>query len=104
MNTGIPELDEYNALTQQIRTLQARADDLRALAIQRAAEIARAIMEQAGLTVADFVQEKRPRAQVDHKPPKPKYRDPASGKTWSGYGPAPAWIKGQDRARFRIAR
>lgn len=32
--------------------------------------------------------------------PKAKYRDPASGKTWSGMGRAPFWIVGKDRARF----
>jgi len=33
---------------------------------------------------------------------KPKYRDPATGTTWSGRGKEPAWIKGQDRAQFEI--
>lgn len=31
-----------------------------------------------------------------------KYRDPDSGKTWSGLGTVPGWIKGQDRSRFLI--
>ncbi|MGI4985225.1 MAG: H-NS family nucleoid-associated regulatory protein [Janthinobacterium lividum] len=33
----------------------------------------------------------------------PKYRDPESGKTWSGRGKPPLWIAGQDRERFAIA-
>ena len=33
---------------------------------------------------------------------KPKYKDPASDKTWSGRGKEPLWIKGQDRSRFLI--
>lgn len=33
----------------------------------------------------------------------PKYRDPASGKTWSGRGKPPLWIAGQDRGGFAIA-
>jgi len=32
----------------------------------------------------------------------PKYRDPATGKTWSGQGKAPLWIANQDRSRFLI--
>ena len=32
----------------------------------------------------------------------PKYRDPASGATWTGRGKAPAWIAGQDRGAFAI--
>ncbi len=38
------------------------------------------------------------------KGPQPaKYRDPKSGATWSGRGPAPAWLSGaKDRATFLI--
>ncbi len=37
-------------------------------------------------------------------PQAPKYRDPASGATWSGRGPAPAWLASvKDRTRFLIA-
>ncbi|WP_080426057.1 H-NS family nucleoid-associated regulatory protein [Burkholderia ubonensis] len=31
-----------------------------------------------------------------------KYRDPATGATWSGRGRPPAWINGKDRAQFEI--
>ncbi|BDC45993.1 H-NS family nucleoid-associated regulatory protein [Paraburkholderia terrae] len=34
----------------------------------------------------------------------PKYRDPKSGATWSGRGPAPAWLAAaKDRSKFLIA-
>ncbi|OAJ59382.1 hypothetical protein A6V36_27440 [Paraburkholderia ginsengiterrae] len=38
------------------------------------------------------------------KGPQPaKYRDPKSGATWSGRGPAPAWLSGaKDRSKFLI--
>jgi DNA-binding protein H-NS len=37
-------------------------------------------------------------------PQAPKYRDPATGTTWSGRGPAPAWLAGaKDRTAFLIA-
>ncbi|AFT90089.1 H-NS family nucleoid-associated regulatory protein [Paraburkholderia phenoliruptrix] len=37
-------------------------------------------------------------------PQAPKYRDPKSGATWSGRGPAPAWLAGaKDRSKFLIA-
>lgn len=36
-------------------------------------------------------------------PQAPKYRDPVSGATWSGRGPAPAWLVGEkDRTAFLI--
>jgi DNA-binding protein H-NS len=31
-----------------------------------------------------------------------KYRDPATGATWTGRGKAPRWIQDQDRAKFEI--
>lgn len=32
----------------------------------------------------------------------PRYRDPRSGKTWTGRGKPPAWIVSKDRTRFLI--
>jgi DNA-binding protein H-NS len=32
-----------------------------------------------------------------------KYRDPVSGKEWSGRGLAPKWLEGKDRTTFLIA-
>ena len=32
-----------------------------------------------------------------------KYRDPVSGKEWSGRGLAPKWLQGKDKADFLIA-
>ena len=34
----------------------------------------------------------------------PKYRDPATGKEWTGRGKAPIWIAGKDREQFLIAQ
>ena len=32
----------------------------------------------------------------------PKYRDPATGQTWTGRGKPPRWIQNQDRTKFEI--
>lgn len=34
----------------------------------------------------------------------PKYRDPQSGKTWSGRGYPPAWIAGRERKEFEVKK
>lgn len=34
----------------------------------------------------------------------PKYRDPATGATWTGRGKPPNWINGKDRAPFLITQ
>jgi len=31
-----------------------------------------------------------------------RFRDPATGNTWNGFGRPPNWIRGQDRERFRV--
>lgn len=33
----------------------------------------------------------------------PKYRNPATGDTWTGRGKAPRWIDGKERAKYLIA-
>lgn len=32
----------------------------------------------------------------------PKYRDPATGATWTGRGKPPRWIEGKDRKALEI--
>jgi len=32
----------------------------------------------------------------------PKYRDPATGKTWTGHGRPPGWLDGKNRDDFLI--
>lgn len=32
----------------------------------------------------------------------PKYRDPATGKTWTGRGVQPKWLEGKDRSQYLI--
>ncbi len=33
----------------------------------------------------------------------PKYRDPATGATWTGRGKAPRWLDGKNREDYRIS-
>lgn len=45
----------------------------------------------------------KPRAKkAVKKPVEPKYRDPATGKTWSGRGREPKWLEGRDRNEFAL--
>jgi len=46
---------------------------------------------------------KRVRIANGSQPATPKYQDPKTGKTWSGRGREPSWIKGKRRDRFLIA-
>ena len=62
---------------------------------------AKAIIDQYGLTVSDLFSRK---AGVKGSSGKvaAKYRDPATGDTWTGRGKAPKWIEGKDRSNYLI--
>ena len=56
----------------------------------------RALVAEFGLQKSDVFQPARKAAVAA------KYRNPATGKTWSGRGKAPLWLEGKDRAAFAV--
>ncbi|MDR5774105.1 MULTISPECIES: H-NS histone family protein [unclassified Caballeronia] len=108
-------------LETQIQKLQRRADALRERKSSEVIANIRALMQEYGLTTADLdksdsspgVKKRgRPvgsknvassRKAVKKSKMPPKYRDPASGLTWSGHARPPAWIKDvADRSVYLI--
>jgi DNA-binding protein H-NS len=61
-------------------------------------------MTEHGLTVADLSQTRTAgkAGKTSGKKVAAKYRDPETGKTWTGRGVAPKWIAGKDREAFLI--
>lgn len=59
---------------------------------------ARALIAEHGLTAADVF----PQGKAKGSEGAPKFRDPATGATWTGRGKPPNWIKDKDRAEFLI--
>jgi DNA-binding protein H-NS len=64
----------------------------------------KSMVAEFGLTAGDVFGAGRPARKPGKTGMKvaPKYRDPASGKTWTGRGVAPAWIKDRNRDDFLI--
>ncbi|MEQ6309897.1 H-NS histone family protein [Delftia acidovorans] len=63
--------------------------------------LARALIKEHGLTATDIFPApgKKPKGSVGQ----PKYRDRATGATWTGRGKPPLWIKdAADRTPFEI--
>ena len=60
---------------------------------------ARSIIESFELTADELFGSKSGAAK---KKLAPKYRDPATGKTWSGKGPTPKWLEGKNKQDFLI--
>ena len=60
------------------------------------------LIAEYSLTESDvFGGEKRAKL-ASKNPAVAKYRDPATGLTWSGRGRTPKWMEGKDRAQFEI--
>ena len=89
------------ALLAQKADLERRIADARKSETAAAIAQARAIVAEYGLVESDVFGKTRKTSQVPGAVA-PKYRDPATGKTWSGRGKAPQWIAGKDRTAFAI--
>lgn len=97
MSTYKDLLKQREALEQQIAEARAR-------------EVAQALSQVHAL-IAEFElgpQEVFPPSKSGRAAAKsvskvaPKYRNPATGETWTGRGKAPKWIEGQERGQFLI--
>jgi DNA-binding protein H-NS len=90
-------------LLKQQQMLAQQIEDARRSEIAETLAKIRAQVQQYGLTVKDvFPGGGRRRGNATLGKVAPKYRDPATGKTWTGRGKAPRWIEGRDRAQFQI--
>jgi len=109
----------YKELLAQREKLDSQIQNL--MQREKAEGIAKAkkIIEEFGLTASDLFGRKgaskgkrgRPakkaagaKKRVGKKRGKvaPKYKNPATGETWTGRGKAPKWIAGKDRSKYAI--
>lgn len=97
MKTYKELLAEREALDQQISA--ARKTE-----IADAISQIRNLIADHGLTEEDIFPTRRRAGSVKtgQSIVAPKYRDPATGATWTGRGKPPAWIRDQDREQFLI--
>lgn len=88
-------------LLAQKAALEAQIDAARKAENADAIAKVKALIAEHGLTQQDvFGGAKRGRKASGSVAA--KYRDPATGATWTGRGKAPKWIDGKDRAQFAI--
>ena len=98
--------NSYKELIQQREALEHAIEQARQREISQAVQKVREIIAEFNLTAHDVFPSGRTSKVVVTKSVNkvaPKYRDPATGQTWTGRGKAPKWIDGQDRAQFVIA-
>ncbi|KAB0644842.1 H-NS family nucleoid-associated regulatory protein [Burkholderia latens] len=93
----------YHELKAKAEALLLQAEEARQAELQTVLEEVRARIQEYGLTPEQVFGRKRARGANGSQPVTPKYQDPKTGKTWSGRGREPSWIKGKKRDRFLIA-
>lgn len=93
-------MSSYKDLLSQIEQLKIEAEETRKRELSSAIAEIRQRMAELGISIEDLAgTAKRTRRG---SPAATKYRDPASGQTWSGRGRTPRWIvaaEAQGKAR-----
>lgn len=93
-------------LLSQIESLQSQVSEVRQREVSEAIAKVRGIVDEYQLTPSDIF----PNARAGKTTPAKKasgkvaakYRDPISGKTWSGRGLAPKWLAGKNKEDYLI--
>lgn len=93
-------MTSYTELLAKKVELEAQIAAAQAEAKAQAVAQARALTQEHGLTAADVFPPSKTKGSVGA----PKYRDAATGATWTGRGKPPNWINGKDRAPFLITQ
>ncbi len=92
----------YKELLQQREALEQQIGEARRRELADAIAKVRAMIAEYGLTAQDVFPAGRARVAGTGAKVAPKYRDPATGQTWTGRGKAPKWIQNQGRQKFAI--
>ncbi len=87
-------MSDYKTLKAQIAELEKQAEEARKKEIKEALQKIQDIMREYGLEPKDLGFSAAKLSGKDQSKPvaAPKYRDPASAKTWTGRGKPPLWI------------
>lgn len=96
-------MSTYKDLLKQRDALEQQIAEARQREIAHAVSQVRSLVAEFGLTAKDVFSSGKARGSAGtHAKVAAKYRNPATGATWTGRGKPPKWIQGQDRAKFAI--
>lgn len=101
-------MSKYKELLEQIESLKAQAEEERQREVATVVADIKEKMAKYGITPSDLGFSGGKASKSANKGVvAPKYRDPATGKTWTGRGRAPRWIteaeeRGVSRDTFLI--
>ena len=91
-------------LIAQKEALEKLIQDTRQTELAEAISQVKTLIATFGLTQEDIFGASRGAKKVKAEGSKvaAKYRDPVSGKEWSGRGLAPKWLQGREKSEFLI--
>ncbi|KQN77071.1 MULTISPECIES: H-NS family nucleoid-associated regulatory protein [Duganella] len=92
----------YQEYKAKIAELENLAENARKNEVTKAKEQIATIMRDYGLTIADLGTVAKVKPVKTRAPVPTKYRDEATGQTWTGRGRAPKWLEGKDKNQFLI--
>ena len=92
----------YKELLAQREALEQQIAAARNTQQANAVQEVRSMIATFGLTQDDVFPQAKQRRAGTRAAVTPKYRDPATGQTWTGRGKPPTWIKDKDRSEFEI--
>ena len=97
-------MSTYKELLEKKAALDAEIEAARKEEIGAAVSMVRELIAEFDLTERDIFGGSRSSASSlkIKKPVAAKYRNPATGETWTGRGKAPKWIDGQEREQYLI--
>ena len=103
INHEAPNMSSYKELLKQRQDLEQQINEARTRELADAVAKVRTLIAEYELTADDVFPPARARASGGTGAKvAPKYRDPATGQTWTGRGKPPKWIADQDREQFVI--
>lgn len=95
-------MSSYKELLKQREALEQKINEARRNELSEAVSQVRALVTEFGLTAQDVFPAGKARSASAGSKVAPKYRNPATGQTWTGRGKAPKWIQNENREKFVI--
>ena len=100
-------MTSYKELLKQREALEQQISEARRRELSDAVAQVRSLVAEYGLTAQDVfpagkAASKGTRSSTAGTKVAPKYRNPATGETWTGRGKAPKWIQNENREKFVI--
>lgn len=97
----------YKELLAQKAALEAQIAQARATEVANAVTTVKQLIADFSLTAEDIFPtpgKKGGNGATKGQKVAAKYKNPATGETWTGRGKAPRWLDGKDRSQFLITR